>query len=617
MDVKGKTKDNPKARMDIKEYCRRKELWLQELQNGKIVMPKASFSFTLDEKREIIEWVKNLRMPKGYASNLGKRANMNEGKLIGMKSHVFMETLIPIAFSHLPERIWKPITEISLFFKDLCSGKLLESSLDRMEENIFVTTTKLEKIFPCDFFDVMEHLSIHLVQEARLGGPVQTRWMYPFERDKAHWWVVIKSKSVGRIEIDNVLDVVYQNYVTIVQQQVDVELESTLQHPQHILEETKHAKKKKSRRPIDPEDIAGSISSAPERISHDTHLFAVPFGTADPRQYYPNYRRPVGASSTSQALPSRRHEDLPLFVEHDPYWQSDAMAGTPPLTQRFVHPDVSPSSTAAPSATPHDTMFALAPGQKDILGRVMIEPDRSSWHPAKDAARALKECVRRLYTEAYHSWSEIPNSIRQAMFNNFKYSNTDKFKAISNQAKMARDSLKGGSLHTKSAKMVGTIAREMEKELGRTPIEPEVFKKTHVRKKENESDPDVWVEERAERTFIWKEKVVGGTRKGRCYGLGSRNDVRRLQSGLEGIGSSHQTEALDGIQIAAMSDQITKLTAALAESERKRVAEQQSISETVQQIKEQVMNLARRPTTSAPDDTDNESDEDDYVDLTP
>ena len=26
--------------------------------DGKIVKPKASFSFTLDEKREIIEWVK-------------------------------------------------------------------------------------------------------------------------------------------------------------------------------------------------------------------------------------------------------------------------------------------------------------------------------------------------------------------------------------------------------------------------------------------------------------------------------------------------------------------------------------------------------------------------------
>ena len=60
---------------------------------------------------------------------------------------------------------------------------------------------------------------------------------YPLRRDKADWWVVIKSKPVGRIEIDNVLDVAYQNDVAIVQQQVDVELETTLQHPQHILEE--------------------------------------------------------------------------------------------------------------------------------------------------------------------------------------------------------------------------------------------------------------------------------------------------------------------------------------------------------------------------------------------
>ncbi|WMV49725.1 hypothetical protein MTR67_043110 [Solanum verrucosum] len=104
IDVKGKTKDNPKARMDIKEYCRRKELWLQELQNGKIVKPKASFSFTLDEKRETIEWV-------------------------------------------------------------------LESSLDRMEENILVTTTKLEKIFPCGFFDVMGIFQFTLYKR-----------MYPFER---------------------------------------------------------------------------------------------------------------------------------------------------------------------------------------------------------------------------------------------------------------------------------------------------------------------------------------------------------------------------------------------------------------------------------------------------
>uniref|UniRef100_M1DKB8 Transposon n=1 Tax=Solanum tuberosum TaxID=4113 RepID=M1DKB8_SOLTU len=60
---------------------------------------------------------------------------------------------------------------------------------------------------------------------------------YPLRRDKVDWWVVIKSKPVGGIEIENILDVAYQNDVAIVKQQVDVELETTLQHPQHILEE--------------------------------------------------------------------------------------------------------------------------------------------------------------------------------------------------------------------------------------------------------------------------------------------------------------------------------------------------------------------------------------------
>uniref|UniRef100_M1E0M8 Uncharacterized protein n=1 Tax=Solanum tuberosum TaxID=4113 RepID=M1E0M8_SOLTU len=127
-------------------------------------------------------------------------------------------------------------------------------------------------------------------------------------------------------------------------------------HRQHLgVSQTKLAKKKKSRRPIEPKDIAGSISYAPEHITHDTHLFSVPFGTADSWQYYPNYCRAVGASSTSQALPPRRYEDLPLqAIRRARPLSVDAMAGTPPLTQRFLHPDVSPSSIARPSAKPDD-----------------------------------------------------------------------------------------------------------------------------------------------------------------------------------------------------------------------------------------------------------------------
>jgi len=51
-----------------------------------------------------------------------------------------------------------------------------------MEQNIPLILCKLERIFPPTFFDSMEHLLIHLAYEVRLSGPVQYRWMYPFER---------------------------------------------------------------------------------------------------------------------------------------------------------------------------------------------------------------------------------------------------------------------------------------------------------------------------------------------------------------------------------------------------------------------------------------------------
>ncbi|RVW33032.1 hypothetical protein CK203_101237 [Vitis vinifera] len=40
----------------------------------------------------------------------------------------------------------------------------------------------LEKYFPPSIFDIMLHLTVHLVREVRLCGPVYMRWMYPFER---------------------------------------------------------------------------------------------------------------------------------------------------------------------------------------------------------------------------------------------------------------------------------------------------------------------------------------------------------------------------------------------------------------------------------------------------
>ena len=182
MNIEGKTKDNIKAREDLVMFCRRKEL--EKNANGKY--PKANYTLDKNGKQAVCEWVKNLKFPDGYVSNMGRCVDLKKYKLFGMKSHdchVFMQRLIPIAFRNLmPTNVWEPLTELSLFFKDLTCTKLKEEDMRRLELEIPEILCKLERIFPPAFFDSMEHLPVHLPYEARIAGPVQFRWMYPYER---------------------------------------------------------------------------------------------------------------------------------------------------------------------------------------------------------------------------------------------------------------------------------------------------------------------------------------------------------------------------------------------------------------------------------------------------
>ena len=90
--------------------------------------------------------------------------------------------LMPIAFRALLDDVLEPLVELSEFFKNLCSIVLTVDKLQEMQCNISIILCKLERIFPSRFFNIMEHLPRHLAEEAYLGGPVQYRWMYPFER---------------------------------------------------------------------------------------------------------------------------------------------------------------------------------------------------------------------------------------------------------------------------------------------------------------------------------------------------------------------------------------------------------------------------------------------------
>lgn len=124
----------------------------------------------------------------------------------------------------------------------------------------------------------------------------------------------------------------------------------------------------------------------------------------------------LGVSQSSKT--TKKKAKRPIYPKYIPEQFSTVPKQRSSCTH--IHLRVSPSSSLVAAPDEEQDMHELATGQRDQFGRVMIEPDGASWDPSKDAARDLRESVRRLYTEPYHSWRKIPERIRQAMFNEFK-----------------------------------------------------------------------------------------------------------------------------------------------------------------------------------------------------
>ena len=99
LNIAGRTKDNAKAREDLELYCNRPHLYLTEDRRRK---PKTPYALTLDERRQVLKWLKDeVKFPEDYASNWSRCINLSNATITGLKSHdyhIFMERLLPAAF---------------------------------------------------------------------------------------------------------------------------------------------------------------------------------------------------------------------------------------------------------------------------------------------------------------------------------------------------------------------------------------------------------------------------------------------------------------------------------------------------------------------------------------
>ncbi|XP_047331731.1 uncharacterized protein LOC124935335 [Impatiens glandulifera] len=157
-----KTKDGIKARKDLVILNIKHSLHPVEV-DGVLRCPAAPYTLTAEHKKRLCQFLKDVKMPDGFCSNIGY--------------------LIPLATRGLlPNDVYDAVVNLSRFFRFLCQKSLQRDLLEKLHDDIVLALCKMEKIFPPSFFDIMVHLPVHLAFEACLGGPVQYRWMYLVER---------------------------------------------------------------------------------------------------------------------------------------------------------------------------------------------------------------------------------------------------------------------------------------------------------------------------------------------------------------------------------------------------------------------------------------------------
>jgi len=70
------------------------------------------------------------------------------------------------------------IIHLCQVFKRICAKVVDPIRKGELKNDVAITLILLKKEFPPSFFDVMMHLSIHLVKRLKLCGPMHTWWMY-------------------------------------------------------------------------------------------------------------------------------------------------------------------------------------------------------------------------------------------------------------------------------------------------------------------------------------------------------------------------------------------------------------------------------------------------------
>ncbi|XP_042972709.1 uncharacterized protein LOC122304500 [Carya illinoinensis] len=206
MNSSGKTKDNINSRRDLELLGYRKELHLRR-EGDHVTMLHALYTLHGDERKKLCEWLRDIKFPDGFSSNISNCVSTRDSKITGLKSHdchVFLQRLLPIAAGgFLKSDIALALTEFSTFFKELCAR-----TLDKVRPLGIASNVQLEdKLFTAAIWEHYEKCRVqhpnsivskhqtefatwfkHCIQEHRTKNPLEVSVdLYALACGPDHW----------------------------------------------------------------------------------------------------------------------------------------------------------------------------------------------------------------------------------------------------------------------------------------------------------------------------------------------------------------------------------------------------------------------------------------------
>lgn len=120
------------------------------------------YMLTKENKHMFLKTLKNMIVPDGYSSNIGRCVDVKQSKLGGLKSqysHVLMEQLLPLVMRKmLPKEVFSILIYLCSFFKHLCNKVVKVNELNQLQNIAVLLLCHIEILFLLTFFTIMVHL---------------------------------------------------------------------------------------------------------------------------------------------------------------------------------------------------------------------------------------------------------------------------------------------------------------------------------------------------------------------------------------------------------------------------------------------------------------------------